>query len=112
MLDLGMTGRVALVTGGNQGIGAATARALAAQGAKVFVTYLRLGPDDPGVVATDLDAYAAARAQSADAVVEAIVGAGGQACAHEANLANPEVIPILFDRAEATLGPVEILVNN
>ena len=42
MIDTGLRGRVALVTGGNHGVGAATARALSAQGASVFVAYLRL----------------------------------------------------------------------
>jgi NAD(P)-dependent dehydrogenase (short-subunit alcohol dehydrogenase family) len=49
VIDPGLRGRVALVTGANQGIGAAAARALAARGAAVFVTALRLGPEDPGV---------------------------------------------------------------
>ncbi len=62
MLDPGIQGRVALVTGANQGIGAAVARALADQRVAVFLTYLRLGPDDPGVQATGLPTYAAARA--------------------------------------------------
>ncbi|CAA9584258.1 MAG: 3-oxoacyl-[acyl-carrier protein] reductase [uncultured Thermomicrobiales bacterium] len=112
MIDPGLQGRVALVTGANQGIGAATARALAAQGAAVFLTYLRLGDDDPGVLATDLSAYAAARAQPGEVVVAEIVGAGGRAEAWEADLADPAVIPALLDRCEAALGPVEILVNN
>ena len=52
MIDPGIEGRVAIVTGANQGIGAAAARALADQGVAVFLTYLRLEPDDPGVQAT------------------------------------------------------------
>src|ERR1017187_2552396 len=43
MIDPALCGRVALVTGANQGIGAAAARALAAEGAPVFLTYLRVG---------------------------------------------------------------------
>ncbi|HVN03309.1 MAG TPA: SDR family oxidoreductase [Bryobacteraceae bacterium] len=110
-IDPGLRGRVALVTGANQGIGAAAARALAAQGAEVFLTYLRVeraGHGDPALP----PAYDAVRARTADAVVEAIRQGGGRAEAGEADLADPSVIPELFDRAEAAFGPVEILVNN
>lgn len=112
MIDPGLAGRVALVTGANQGIGAATARALAAQGAAVFLTFLRLGERDPGAEATRMPAYADARSRTAEGVVAEIAAAGGRAAAWEADLADPGVVPALFDAAEAALGPVEILINN
>jgi NAD(P)-dependent dehydrogenase (short-subunit alcohol dehydrogenase family) len=51
--------RTALITGANQGIGTPIARALASQGARNFLTYLRLGRDDPGAQATALVGYTA-----------------------------------------------------
>jgi 3-oxoacyl-[acyl-carrier protein] reductase len=111
MLDPGLSGRVALVTGANQGIGAATARALAAQDAAVFLTYLRLDPGEHAGEQYPAE-YGRARAATADQVVEQIRQAGGTAVSMEADLADPAVPRLLFDRAEAAVGPVEILVNN
>lgn len=104
-----LAGRVALVTGANHGIGAATARRLAELGADVLVTYLRhrnqVSGDVPAI-------YAEQRAADAGAVVADIEARGRRAVPIEADLADPATIPALFDRAEAELGPIDVLVNN
>jgi 3-oxoacyl-[acyl-carrier protein] reductase len=112
VINPGFNGRVALVTGANQGIGAATARTLAAHGAAVLLTYLRLDPDEHADDAAYPAAYGHLRARTADEVVDQIRHAGGTAVGMEADLADPATPGRLFDRAEATLGPVQILVNN
>jgi 3-oxoacyl-[acyl-carrier protein] reductase len=105
--DLG--GHVAIVTGANHGIGAATARVLAAGGASVLLTYLRLGEDrDPDTP----QAYARNRDSHADDVVDRILADGGRAAALEADLAGASSHGLLFDAAEERFGPVDILVNN
>jgi 3-oxoacyl-[acyl-carrier protein] reductase len=103
-----LDGKVAIVTGGNHGIGAATARALAVQGCAVLVQFLRLRPADDGAG----DAYHAARAQSADDVIDTIHTAGGRAQAIECDLAQPAAIEAMFNAAERAFGQVDILVNN
>lgn len=102
--NTGLQGRVALVTGANHGIGAATARALATAGCAVFIQFLRVRPlDAPGTEQ---------RMQDATEVVNDIRRFGGRAASWETDLAVAANVPQLFDRAEADFGRVEIVVNN
>ncbi|MYA49680.1 MAG: SDR family oxidoreductase [Chloroflexi bacterium] len=104
-----LTNHVAIVTGANHGIGAATARVLSECGARVLVTYLRLDDvDGPGMP----EAYSQGRSSDAEEIVAHIRAGGGLATAVEADLADPDTPRRLFDVAEAELGPVDILVNN
>jgi 3-oxoacyl-[acyl-carrier protein] reductase len=122
MIDTGLKDKVVLITGANNpvGIGAATARAFARQGAHVCITYLRLAPEAHGITAEaaqeatapGLPLYHALRTRTADEVVQSIRASGGRAEAREADLTDPDGVPRLFDWAEASFGPVDVLVNN
>ncbi|HKA39984.1 MAG TPA: SDR family oxidoreductase [Burkholderiales bacterium] len=89
-MDLGIRGRLALITGSTQGIGRATAEALLAEGARVIVN----GRKDATVT------------QAAAALSKR-----GEAAGVAADLATPEGARKVLDAA-AKIGPVDILVNN
>ncbi len=89
----GLAGRTAMVTGASRGIGEATAKLLAMQGARVAVHYFRGRAD-------------------AEAIVADIRDNGGEAVALQADLADQASIGTLFAAAETALGPVDVLVNN
>jgi len=104
-----LTDHVAIVTGANHGIGAATATSLADCGAKVLISYLRVS--DPADSAVP-ENYRRNRAGTADRTLESIEAAGGYAASLEADLGDPQTPERLFDFAESMFGSVDILINN
>lgn len=85
--------KVAIVTGSSRGIGAATVKLLAAQGARVAVNYVK------------------ARDKGEEVVAE-ITDNGGQAILVQADVSQPEDAERLVDEAREAHGPIDILVNN
>ena len=88
-----LTNKVAFVSGGSRGIGAAIAKRLAADGASVAITY-------------------SSGADAAASVVKAIEGAGGKAIAIQANAADPDAVKSAVEKTVATFGGLDVLVNN
>ena len=92
-LDSGLSGRVALVTGGSRGIGKAVALALAREGVKVAVNFNKSG-------------------READAVVTSIERAGGRAIAFGADVSSASAVQTMIAKIAAEWGGTDLLVNN
>ena len=112
MTDPGLRDKIALITGANHGIGAATARTFASQGAKVSIAYLNVVPSIMTGVQEAETTFFDPGELSANTVVNEIGDAGGQAIAVPGDLSDVTTIPTLFDRVEAAFGRVDILINN
>lgn len=85
--------KVALVTGGSRGIGAAIAQRLAKDGFVVIINYVR-------------------SADEAQALISKIEQAGGRAIAAQADVSDAASVRTLFDSAEQAFGGIDVLVNN
>jgi 3-oxoacyl-[acyl-carrier protein] reductase len=115
MIRTALDHKVVLVTGANNphGIGAAVAKAFAAEGANVFIHYLRSGQSQETANEGPGEAfYHSQQAMTADGVLKFIRDLGRKACAWEADLSGSGVASQLFNEAEKALGPVSVLVNN
>ena len=88
-----LRGKVALVTGGSRGIGAAIASELAEAGAAVAVNYLQ-------------------HADRANELVETLRAAGGPAIATQCDVSQAPAVAKMVEQVKSALGPVDILVNN
>ncbi len=113
-IEIDLSGRVALVTGGSRGLGRADALTLARAGADVAIADIQLESDDTGV--EEYGALAqAARAQGivyTESTVEEIRGLGRRALALKCDVTDRAQVDATVARVVGELGSVDILVNN
>ncbi len=88
-----LAGKVAIITGASKGIGAAAAKALAAEGAGVAVNY-------------------SSGKEGAERVVSQIISEGGKAIAIQADVSKAEDVKRMFEETKKALGSIDVLVNN
>jgi 3-oxoacyl-[acyl-carrier protein] reductase len=88
-----LEGKIALITGGSRGIGAAIAKRLASDGANVAITYTKGG-------------------DAAASVVKEIERAGRKAIAIQADAADADAVEAAVEKTVATFGRLDVLVNN
>src|SRR5437868_4919989 len=114
-LEIDLSGRVALVTGGSRGLGRADALTLARAGADVAIADIQL-ESDPGEAAEKYGPLAqAARAQGmihTERTVEEIAEMGRRALACRCDVTEREQVDEAVRRVSEELGPIDILVNN
>ena len=92
-MDLGLNGKIAIVSGGTSGVGREIALSLAAEGANVAVNYRSSGKD-------------------AEILVDEIVAKGGKAKAYKADVADFAAVKAMVDDIVKDFGGLNILINN
>ena len=92
-MNLGLSNRRVLVTGGNSGLGAAISKAFASEGARVAINYL-VNPKE------------------AERLVEEFTAVGGEALGLRGDISDPKAVETMFTAIDNAWGGIDILVNN
>ncbi|MDQ4061671.1 MAG: SDR family NAD(P)-dependent oxidoreductase, partial [Pseudomonadota bacterium] len=92
-MNIALSGKRVLVTGGNSGLGEAMVRAFAGAGARVAINYV-------------------AHPELAEALVQDVRKRSGEALAVEADVADPDAVTKMFDQVDAAWGGLDVLINN